>query len=177
MKIVRRPAPGRVLVRRLWPILILAGVFASACRTPDPQKEIGLADLEAYWIVDVPEKGEQYIAPAVRFILRNKGEDVAHSLQAKATFRREGQEWGGDWRRVTATGGKALRPGEDAVVVLRSEARYHTPGTPESMFSHAQFKDATVDVFLRLGSSPWTKFGELTVERRIGSKTVAAEAR
>ena len=61
--------------------------------------------------------------------------------------------------------------------MLKSDARYHSQGDAESMFRHELFKDATVEVFLRLGSSPWTKFGRLEVERRVGSKTLAAEPR
>src|SRR5688572_24686731 len=116
--------------------MTIALVAPAACRRADPQKEISLEGLEAYWVVDSPVGQEQYIAPAVRFTLRNKGSHVAHSLQAKATFRRDGQEWGGDWRRVTDGGGRPLKPGEEALVVLRSEARYHSPGAPESMFEH-----------------------------------------
>jgi len=31
-----------------------------------------------------------------------------------------------------------------------------------------------VEIFLRVGSSPWTRFGEADVERRIGAKDVLA---
>jgi hypothetical protein len=44
------------------------------------------------------------------------------------------------------------------------------------MFTHAQFRDATVDVFLRIGSSPWTKFATADIERRIGTRSVQAAA-
>lgn len=160
---------------RIVSVLLIAALAAPACRTPDPQQEIAIEGLEAYWIVDSPVNNEQYIAPAVRFTLRNKGKHVAHSLQAKATFRREGEEWGGDWRRVTSAAGNPLQPGEQALVVLRSEHRYHSAGKPDSMFGHELFKDASVEVFLRLGSSRWTPFGQLKVERRIGARAVAAE--
>jgi hypothetical protein len=42
------------------------------------------------------------------------------------------------------------------------------------MFQHEKFRDATVDVFLRIGSSPWTKFLTVDVERRIGTRSVRA---
>jgi len=158
--------------------LVAALLLASpGCRRPDPQKELDVSQLEAYWVVDTPVGREQYLAPAVRLVLKNKGQAPAHSLEATAVFRREGEEdktWGSDWRRV-APAGKALRPGQETVLVMKCDARYHTNGPPESMFTHEKWKDATVEVFVRLGSSPWTKLGQLAVERRIGSRTLAPE--
>ncbi len=37
---------------------------------------------------------------------------------------------------------------------------------------NAQFKDARVDVFVRVGSSQWVKMAETPIERRIGSHAV-----
>jgi hypothetical protein len=67
--------------------------------------------------------------------------------------------------------GQPLAPGQTVLVLLKSDARYSSPVEPEAMFTHQQFKDARVEIFLRVGSSPWTRFGEADVERRIGAKT------
>jgi hypothetical protein len=163
---------------RVW-LVVAACLLSSACRRPDPQKELDLSQLEAYWVVDSPVGSEQYLAPAVRLVLKNKGQAPARALEATAVFRREGdgdKTWGSDWQRV-APGGKPLQPGQDTVVVMKSDARYHTNGPAESMFQHELWKDTSVTVFVRLGSSPWTKLGDLPVERRIGSRTVAPEVR
>jgi hypothetical protein len=40
------------------------------------------------------------------------------------------------------------------------------------MFEHKLFKDASVEVFLRLGGSSWTKVGEANIVRRIGAESV-----
>jgi hypothetical protein len=58
------------------------------------------------------------------------------------------------------------------VVVLRSDGRYTSTGPAESMFTHQLFKDARGEVYLRVGSSGWTKMAEAKIERRVGSKTV-----
>ena len=158
--------------------LVLAGA-GSGCRRLDPQKELSISGLEAYWVIDAPVGNEQYIAPAVRLVLRNKGEHTARALETTAVFRRKGEEketWGSDWMRV-APQGKPLAPGQETVLVMKSDARYRSAGTPDSMFRHELFKDAKVEVFVRLGSSAWTKVGELEVERRIGSKTVEVAPR
>jgi hypothetical protein len=42
------------------------------------------------------------------------------------------------------------------------------------MFRHELFKDASVQVFLRLGSSGWVKFLDVPVERRVGSRAASA---
>ncbi|HEX6737922.1 MAG TPA: hypothetical protein VF310_06620, partial [Vicinamibacteria bacterium] len=70
--------------------LLLVGL--GACRTPDPQAELALSDLEAHWAVETPVGETQYIAPVVRFQVRNKGQAAHRSVQATATFRRVGED-------------------------------------------------------------------------------------
>lgn len=150
----------------------------SGCHPPDPNAELELANLETYWVVDSAAGQTTFIAPAVRFEVKNKGNEPRGSIQATATFRRKGESesWGSDWRQVVPAG-KPLAPGASVLVVLRSDGRYSSTGTPESMLQHQLFKDANVEVFLRLGSSGWVKFASSDVERRIGAKSVPAGAR
>ncbi|HET7293313.1 MAG TPA: hypothetical protein VFM88_12880 [Vicinamibacteria bacterium] len=166
-------------MRRRVPLVLALAL--GACAAPDPRAELEVLALETYWAVDAPKAGEQYIAPAVRFEVRNKGERPWGSIQASAGFRRPNdqgvlEEWGGDWKQV-APSRKPLAPRERTLVVLKSDARYHSPGPPESMFQHAAFRDAKVEVYLRLGSSGWVKFGEAAVERRIGARSVPEDVR
>ena len=160
-------------------VLLLAAVLpALGCKTPEPKAELDVSDYETYWVIDSAVGTTQYIAPAVRLHVRNKGVRAWGGIQATATFRRkgeEGQTWGGDWQAVTPSG-KSLAPGQDAVVVLKSDSRYYSAGAPESMFQHNLFKDAKVEVFLRIGASAWTKFVDTDVERRIGSRTLLGAA-
>ncbi len=165
-----------------FPILI-AALFAAlaltACKTPDPKAELEISGVETYWVVDASQNGEQYIAPAIRFDLRNKGKEPQDAVLATAAFYHKGQEgetWGSDWQQVVPRG-KTLAPGASQVVVLRGDGRYHSSGEPGTMFQHEQFRDATAEVFLKLGSSPWVKFGRADVERRIGSRSVQADAK
>lgn len=162
-------------MRATHAVLLLAFTLPSlGCKTPEPKSELDLSGLETYWVIDSAVGTTQYIAPAVRFHVKNKGTRAWSGIQATATFRRkgdEGQTWGGDWQAITPSG-KSLAPGQDAVVVLKSDSRYYSAGAPETMFQHNLFKDATVEVFLRIGASPWTKFVVIDVDRRIGSKTL-----
>ena len=157
--------------RRAW--LYLALVATYACRTPEPEKELALSSLEAYWAVDSTAGETVYLAPVVRFELANRA--ATEPIETTATFHRkgEGASWGSAFERLSAPP-KPLRVGQAQVVTLKSDGRYYTSGAPESIFTHAQFKDATVEVFVRVGSSPWTRMAAADVERRIGSKTLAA---
>ena len=136
-----------------------------------------MSELEAYWAVEAPVGETQYIAPAVRMVVRNKGSKAHRSVQATTTFRRKGeaQTWSSAWAVVSPVGGKPLAPGESRLALLKpdAEGRYHSTGAPESMFQHPQFKDVEVDVFLRVGSSAWTKFAAVDVERRLGPRGAA----
>jgi len=145
----------------------------AACKTHDPKAELEINELETYWILDSPKGATQYMAPAMRFRVKNKSPEPIRSIQATANFRRLGEEenWGSAWEQVTPAS-KPLEPGKDVVVVLRSDGRYTSPGTAESMFAHKLFKDTRGEVFLRVGSSGWVKMAEAPIERHVGSKTV-----
>ena len=155
-------------------LLAALGLAVAACRTPVPTEEVEVSGLETYWAIDPAVGQTQYLAPCARFLVRNKKDAEQHSVQATATFRRKGEEnltWGADWRQV-ATTAKPLGPQQQSVVVLKSDARYYSTGTPASMFEHKLFRDASVEVFVKVGSSGWVKMGEAPIERRIGSKSV-----
>jgi hypothetical protein len=160
-------------------VLVLTALLA-ACRSPDPRSVVEVSDTETYWAIDTAQGERQFIAPVVRFKVHNKGDQPLRTLEAQATFRRKGEDviWSSAWTKVTGPNGAPLAPTASSLVVLKpeGEGRYFTNGPPESMFTHPQFRDATVEVFLRIGSSPWTKFFTADVERRIGSRSVQTAA-
>jgi hypothetical protein len=154
-------------------VLILA---APACRTPDPKALLEVSDVDAFWAVEPSMGGEQYIAPAVKVRIHNRSGAPQHSVQAMAVFRRKGEEsltWGSAFEQVV-TRKAPLAPGQAIGVTLKSDARYHSQGPVDGMFAHAQFRDAVLEIFLRVGSSGWVSFGQAPVERRVGSRSVAS---
>jgi len=155
-----------------WLALGLA-LGAFGCRAPEPQEELDVRDVETYWAIDPSASGTQYMAPVVRFTLHNRRDHPQGSIQATATFHRKGEEspWGSDWRQVT-TSRKPLAGKGDVLVELKSDARYSSTGTPDSMFQHQLFKDASVEAFVRVGSSRFVSLVKADIDRRIGSKTV-----
>lgn len=168
------PRPRTCAAALALPLALLTG----ACRSPDPRAEIELRDLESYWAVDPPVGGTQYLAPVVRFQLMNKAAS-SRSIQAMATFRRkgEGPAWSSSWQSVSPLpDGKPLPASQSVLAVLKpeGEGRYTFRGTAEEMFQHPEFKDVTAEVFVRVGSSSWTRFVDVDVPRRLGSHTVEA---
>jgi hypothetical protein len=162
-------------VRRTAPLLL---IVLAACQAPDPQTAVEVVDLETYWAVDSPSGATQLIAPVVRFRLRNKGPHGLDSIQATATFRREGENeaWSGAYLQVKPQNGRELSAGQAVAVMLKpeGEGRYTSTVDPAQMLAHAQFKDVRVEVFIRLGASAWVKMAETPIERRLGSHAVAA---
>jgi hypothetical protein len=176
--VLRRSGSGEASVRRhsvgggLGASVIVAALAVSACKTPEPKALLEVSDVETHWAVDTPSGATQFIAPVVRFKVHNKSGKAQTSVQANAVFRRKGEEgmtWGSAYE-LAATRQKPLPAGQDTPLMMKSDARYNSTGPPEGMFTHAEFKDAVVDVFLRVGSSKWEKFATTDIERRIGSR-------
>ena len=155
------------------PLLVLSALALAACSTPDPRVELEVTGVESYWAIDAPTGQTQFIAPVVRLQVRHKGTKPHRAVSATATFKRQGdtQAWSTAYHQVSPPG-KAFLPGETRLVVLKpeGEGRYSSPGPPEAMFKHPQFKDVHCDVFLRIGAGSWIKFAETDVDRRIGPR-------
>jgi hypothetical protein len=159
----------------LLPLLVLG---SGACRSPDPQAELELLDLETHWAIDSSVGEKVYIAPVARFKLRNKGREPLRSIQVTASFRRKGEEqidWGTGFEQV-APASRPLGPGQAVPVMLKSDGRYHSTGEPATFFEHKLFRDARVQVYVRIGASPWLLFAEADVERRIGTRALPPES-
>jgi hypothetical protein len=151
-------------------LVLFAG---TACRSHDPAKELSASGIETFWIVDSPEQGQNFVAPAVRFRLKNVSLETIGSIQARARFPAPDQDepWGSIQEQVS-TWSRPLAPGQEVVVTVRSAGRYHSAAEPEDILRSPAFKDPRVEVFVRIGSSNWAVLAEARVERRIGAPEV-----
>jgi len=147
-----------------------AVLLLSACQRHDPAKELTLSGLETYWIVDSPQQGQNFVAPAVRFRLKNVSPGTLGSVQARARFPAPDQDevWGSIQEQVS-TWSRPLERGRERVVTVRSAGRYHSAADPEDILRSPGFKDPRVEVYLRIGSSNWAMLAEAPVARRIGA--------
>ena len=145
----------------------------TACRSHDPAKELSVSGVETYWVVDSPQQGQNFVAPAVRFRLKNVSLETIGSIQARARFPAPDQDepWGSIQEQVS-TWSRPLAPGQEVVVTVRSAGRYHSAAEPEDILRSPAFKDPRVEVFVRIGSSNWAVLAEARVERRIGAPEV-----
>lgn len=160
---------------RTLPLLLACTAALSGCKAPDPKAELEVLSVETYWAIDSGTGSTSFLAPVVRLQVRNKAAEPRRSIQATATFRRVGEEhltWGSAWTQVSGGRSPGLDAGATALVVLKSDGRYSSPDRPETLFGHAQWKDARAEVFLRVGSSGWVAFGTHPIERRIGTREV-----
>jgi hypothetical protein len=148
-------------------LVLLAG---SACRSHDPSKELSVSGVETYWVVDSPQQGQNFVAPTVRFRLKNVSPQTLGSVQARARFPAPDQReaWGSIQEQVS-TWSRPLDPGKEVVVTVRSAGRYHAPADPADILRSPAFKDPRVEVFVRIGSSNWAMLAEAPVVRRIGA--------
>jgi hypothetical protein len=166
--------PARSTTARGWLAAALPLALAAGCTSPDPRRVLRIANVEGYYSVDRPVGGEQYIAPTIRFSVETTTGGPLQSVQASASYFLVGdpQAWIGAFSLV-ATRNQPLLPGKPAVVTLRpeGEGRYHSPvASPEQMFEDKRFRDVTVKVYFRVGSSPPVMLLEAPIERRIGSR-------
>ncbi len=153
----------------------LAFLALLACRRHEPARELAVSGVETYWIVDSPRQGENYIAPVVRFRLKNVGGQTLGSVQARARFPAAGQEepWGSIQEQVS-TWRQPLEAGRDRLVTVRSAGRYHSAADPEDMLRSPGFADPRVEVYVRIGGSEWALLAQAEVERRIGAPGTAS---
>lgn len=158
--------------RRRAPTLagLALAVASFACRSHDAARELAVSGVETYWIVDSPRQGQNFIAPVVRFRLKNVSSEPLGSVQARARFPAPGQEepWGSIQEQVS-TWRRPLEAGKDMLVTVRSAGRYHSPAEPEDILRSPGFKDPQVEVFVRIGASEWALVARAEVERRIGA--------
>lgn len=171
LSILRAPRLSLVL-------LAAAAALGGACRSADPKLELEIADLETYWAVDSPRGERQYIAPVARFQVKNRGQQPLRSIQVTGGFRRKGEEqidWGTAFEQI-APASRPLQPGESVRVMLKSDGRYYSSGEPAAFFEHKLFRDALVQIYVRIGSSKWELMAQADVERRIGTKALGQES-
>lgn len=161
----------RQSVRRRQLLAILPVLVWGGCGSVDPKATVEVQQLEGYWVLDTQKSQTNYITPTIHFEIKNKTSGVVNNIDATATFHRKGEEslWG-DCFVTIASRSRPLGPGQSTSVEMRSSGDYYTPGAPvepEIMFKHGLFRDATVDLFLRVGRSGFVKMGSTVVPRRL----------
>ena len=116
----------RVLPGAAFSVLALV---AAACQSHDAAKELALSGVETFWIVDSPQQGQNFVAPAVRFRLKNVSPATLGSIQARARFPStdQGDETWGSIQEQVSTWSRPLEPGKEAVEHGQASGRRRRP--------------------------------------------------
>ncbi len=161
------------MLRAARPTALVASSLAllSGCRSHDAAAELQVGGLQTYWIVDSPQQGQNYIAPVVRFRLKNVSREPLVAVQARARFPAadQGDEVWGSIQEQVSTWHNPIPPGRDTLVTVRSAGRYHSTADPQDILRSPAFKDPKVEVWVRIGASSWALVARGDVERRIGA--------
>src|SRR3954471_2934198 len=111
--------------------------------------------------------GKNKIVPAVSFRLKNLSDQKLPAVQVNAVFRRVNDpgEWSSGFLPNVA---REIPPGtETAVRTVAGQQGYTGTDDHEALLGNSHFVDAKAELFVKAGSSKWTRLGEYPVARRL----------
>jgi hypothetical protein len=111
--------------------------------------------------------GLNHLLPSISFRLHNKGDAPVRQIQLTVSFWRDGDD--GEWesKEVRGLGSEALAPGAlSEPILVRSDIGYTLEQPRAELFSHSQFRDASVKLFAKRGGKI-APLGEFKIDRRI----------
>lgn len=154
---------------RRWPLLALAlagTMLAPACSPPvDLKQALQVADASTGWFDAGIVDGKNKLVPSITFRLK-KTTDAVSSPSLNLIFKLEGAEDGDDvfLQRVDFGSGN-----ETAPLTIRSKYGYlgDPPQSRAEMLQNSNFRDMTVTIFAKQGSSQWTPLRTEKITRHL----------
>ena len=153
-------------------LLALAIAASAGCTTPvDLTKGIQILEVYTGWYDAGIATGRNKLVPSITFKLKNLSDRKLPVVQVMASFKRvsgpdEWRDGATDFRQIV--GSESLTPGQTTPpVTLRSPLGYTGTDPRHQMLQNKSFVDARADLFVKYGSSEWTRVGEYSVERRL----------
>ena len=149
-------------------LAIVSLFFAAACGpTVDLAKAVAPESVTTGWADGGGVAGKNKIVPAVSFRLKNVSDRTLGPLQVNAVFRRvnDPAEWSSGY---LANAASELPPGgETSMLTIMGPQGYTGTDDREAMLRNSQFVDAKVELYVKSGSSNWTRIGEYPVAREL----------
>jgi hypothetical protein len=149
-------------------LAIFSLLSATACGPKlDLAKAVAPESVTTGWADGGTVAGRNKIVPAVSFRLKNVSDQKIGPLQVNAVFRRvnDPAEWSSGYLPSAAT---ELPPGgETATLTIMGQQGYTGTDEPEAMLRNSQFVDAKVELYVKSGSSNWTRIGEFPIARQL----------
>ena len=149
-------------------LLLLSVAVSMACAAKaDLATAVEVERLTTGWIDTGMMDGKHKIVPGAVFVLTNVSDQTLGPVQVNAIFRQvdEPREWSSAYL-PEAVG--ELAPGATTgPITEKGEKGYTSDARADTMLSNANFVDARLELFVRSGSSAWTKLGDYPIDRRL----------
>jgi hypothetical protein len=148
-------------------------VAAAGCGGPevDVAKVVKMGEMTSGWFDVGIVDGQNKLVPSASFTVVNSGTEKLSGLQVFAVFRFPGdpEELGSGL--VVLRGNDALAPGAASKpITVRANWGFSGLQPRSEMLTHSQFRDARVEVFVKLGPKPFVKIGEAQIARQLLTK-------
>src|SRR5262249_50268208 len=155
-------------MKRLAVISVALTCVASAACGPhvDLAKAVAPESIVTGWANGGSVAGKNKIVPAVSFRLRNVSDQKLSAVQVNAVFRRvdDPGEWSSGFLPDVA---KEIQPGtETESRTVAGQQGYTGADDRDEMLHNSHFVDAKAELFVKSGSSNWTRIGEYRVARQ-----------
>jgi hypothetical protein len=161
-----RFAPRRLAVtKRVIVGLVLSSLAACGPRV-DLAKAVAPASVVTGWVDGGTVAGKNKIVPAVSFRLKNVSGVALGPVQANAVFHRvnDPAEWSAAFVPNVA---REIAPGAETTVRTAAGPQGYTGADDRAALLHnSHFIDATAELFVKSGSSNWTRIGEFPIARQ-----------
>ena len=149
-------------------LLIFSLLSSTACGpSVDLAKALAPESVATGWADGGVVAGKNRIVPAVSFRLKNVSDQKLGQVQVNAVFRRvnDPAEWSSGYLPNAAS---ALSPGgETDARTVAGQQGYTGTDDRDAMLRNSQFVDAKADLFVKAGSSSWTRIGEYPIARQL----------
>src|SRR3982751_3463933 len=149
-------------------IVIAAALVCAAC---GPRVDLATAlapeSVTTAWTDGGTVAGKNKIVPAVSFRLKNVSDQRLPAVQVNAVFRRVNDP--GEWSSgFLADVAREIAPGAaTSARTVAGQQGYTGTDDRDEMLHNSHFVDAKAELFVKSGSSNWTRVGEYSVTRQL----------
>jgi len=148
--------------------LVLFMLCAAACGPRvDLAKALAPESVVTGWVDGGTVGGNNKIVPAVTFRLKNVSNETLGSVQVNAVFRRVNDA--GEWCAAYLPNVASTMPPCAQTDPRQAAGPQGYTGTDDrrDMLRNSHFVDAKAELFIKSGSSNWTRIGEYPVARQL----------
>ena len=149
-------------------MFIVAALATAAC---GPRVDLAAAlapeSVTTGWTDGGTVAGKNKIVPAVSFRLKNVSDQKLPAVQVNAVFRRinDPGEWSSGFLPDVA---REIAPGSATTArTVTGQQGYTGTDDRDEMLHNSHFVDAKAELFVKSGSSKWTRVGEYPVARQL----------